>query len=240
MSIVAGLVKDYVELYLMLDRMLAGEHGNARLRREFAQTGKLFLDRHVELADAPYSAAPGSDFALLRANPELRKQVARVISGFAVNERVADMIPGLGQGRGQEMNKVAELLNSPQRLRMLRLIRNPAMAELGGNAHVRALLPADVLAALDRLNALDAKKPSLDTLDINTRLRLVRDAIAAPESGGGMLSNMFKRAASALVPDMVLRQINDMAEQAYKKAQDDLDQALQARAAKAGPSAPRP
>jgi hypothetical protein len=233
MSLVAGIMNRYVMLYTLLDRMLAGAHGNAQLRRQFAQEGKAFIDDHVHLAQAPYSADPQSDYALLRAHGELRKQVARVISGLEVNGKVAGMIPGASAHNGHELDKVTELLNSPERLRMLRLIRNPAMAELAGDAAVRTLLThkgyAQALTVLDRMNAADAHKPSVDELDVTRRLRLVRQAIAAPEANQGLLSGLFRSVASAIVPDSMLRRINDMAEDSYKKAQADLDAALQGR-----------
>jgi hypothetical protein len=247
MSLVAGIVNRYVTLYTLLDRMLAGEHTNAALRRQFAQEGKAFLDDHGALANAPHDSAPHSDYALLRGNPELRKQVARVTSAFAVNDEVGRMIPGASAHSGHEMDKVTELLNSPERLRMLRLIRNPAMAELAANPAVRELMAqkghGEALKTLDRLNAADARKPSIDELDVATRLRLVRQAIAAPEENQGLLGGFFRKAAAALVPDSLLRRINDMAETAYRKAQSDLDAALAARTpgtAPTAPPAPRP
>ncbi|MBU0858724.1 MAG: hypothetical protein KJ667_02190 [Alphaproteobacteria bacterium] len=240
MSLVAGIVTRYVTLYALLDRMLAGEHSNAQLRRQFAQEGKAFLDDHFALAQAPYSNHSQSDFALLRANPELKKQVARVISAFDVNAQVAGMIPGASNHSGNELDKVTELLNSPERLRMLRLIRNPAMAELAQDKNLRALLDQKTCATLDRLNAADARKPSVDELPLAKRLQLVRQAIAAPEANQGFLGGIFRKAASALVPDSVLTRINTMAETAYRSAQTDLESALQARTPSPGGAHPAP
>lgn len=244
MSTAVTLINRYVSLYTMLDRMLAGEHRNATLRRAFAQEGKAFLDDHEKLAAAPYDAAPESDYALLKACPELRKQVARVQSAFEVNDKVADMIPGAKAHSGNEMDKVTELLNSPERLKMLRLIRNPAMQELAQNATIRAMMAQagkqDVLAKLDRLNALDARKPSVDELGLETRIDLVRQAIAAPEENQGFFSGMFKSAAAALAPRSLIVKINTMAEDAYKKAQDDLDAALAARTPQQPPAPKAP
>jgi hypothetical protein len=240
MSLVAGIVTRYVNLYILLDRMLAGEHGNPQLRRQFAQEGKAFLDDHFALAQAPYSTSPQSDFALMRANPELKKQVARVLSAFELNTQVVGMIPGASNHSGNELDKVTELLNSPERLRMLRLIRNPAMAELAQDKNLRALLDQNTCAQLDRLNAADARKPSVDELPLATRLQLVRQAIAAPEANQGFLGGIFRKAASALVPDSLLVRINNMAETGYSRAQNDLDAALQARAASPGGPHPAP
>lgn len=240
MSTVTRLMTRYVSLYTTLDRMLAGEHGNAALRRDFAEQGKAFLDDHEALAAAPYSNDPQSDYALLRACPELRKEVARVLSAYAVNERVADMIPGAKAHDGAEMDKVTELLNSPERLKMLRLIRNPAMVELAKNATIRAMMTNagenSELAALDNLNAADAYKPSVDELDIETRIDLVRQAISAPQGNSGLFSGMFRKAAAALAPRALIVRINTMAEDAYVQAQTDLDKALAARA----PQGPKP
>lgn len=240
MSTVATIVNRYVTLYTLLDKMLAGQHTNAALRRQFAQEGKAFLDDHLALADVPHSTDPRSDYALLCAVRELRKQVARVQSAMVVNDKVAGMIPGASAHSGHEMDKVAELLNSPERLRMLRLVRNPAMMELAANTDVRALMKPEILAILDKINAADARKPSIDELDVPRRLSLVRQAIAAPEAHQGVLGGLFRRAASALVPESMLRRINDMVEDEYAKAQAQLDRALAARVRAMPPATPQP
>ena len=243
MSTVNRLINRYVSLYIMLDLMLAGEHRNDGLRRSFAQQGKAFLDEHETLAAAPYSNDPESDYALLQACPELRKQVARVLSAFEVNAKVADMIPGAKAHSGHEMDKVTELLNSPERLKMLRLVRNPAMAELAANATVRGMMDkagqGDVLTKLDRLNTGDARKPSVDELGLETRIDLVRKAIAAPEENQGFFSGVFKSAAAALAPRSLIERINNMAEDSYKKAQADLDKALSSRVPQGNGPAPK-
>lgn len=233
MGTVTSIITRYTALYTMLDRMLAGEHRNDKLRRAFAEEGKRFLDDHFTLAAAPYSVDPQSDYAILMVSPELRKQVARVASGFRINEVIAKRIPIVTQHSGREMDKVTELLNSPERLRMLRLIRNPAMVELARVAAVRALLEknaqGDVLKTLDRLNAADAGKPGVDELPVEKRLDLIRRAIAAPEENGSVIGGFFRKAASALVPDGLLRGINDDAEKLYREEQATLEAALRAR-----------
>lgn len=233
MSIVSTLVTRYVHLYSTLDRLLAGEHGNQALRRSFAEQGKAFLEAHDDLAKVPYSADPESDYALLQSCRELRKQVARVQSAYEVNERVADMIPGAKAHSGKEIDKVTELLNSPDRLKMMRLIRNPAMEELAANATLRAMLTraghGDALTQLDRMNAVDARKPSVDELDIETRIDLVRQAISAPQENSGFFGSMFRNAAAALAPRALIAKINTMAEESYVRAQGNLDKALAAR-----------
>lgn len=239
MSTVARLITRYVTLYTMLDRMLAGGHRNDALRRSFVKEGEAFLNDHETLAAAPFNAAADSDYMLLRAAPELRKQVARVLSAFEVNAKVADMIPGAQAHSGREGDKIAELLNSPERLRMLRLVRNPAMAELAANATIRTMLTQagqnTVLAALDRLNAADAHKPSVDELPLDTRIDLVRRAIAAPQGNDGFFSGVFRNAAAALAPRPLIVRINDMAEEAYARKQREIDTALAARAPQQGP-----